>query len=67
MAKRNTFKIADLKPLVQESLNSITADNWKNAVRHSEGLQVNDEQRDMVIDHYLDSFTITLSSDEESS
>ncbi|XP_045132189.1 uncharacterized protein LOC123516652 [Portunus trituberculatus] len=34
VAKRNTFKIANLKPLVQESLNSITADNWKNAVRH---------------------------------
>lgn len=47
VAKRNAFKMADLKPLVHESFNNITSDNWKNDVRHAEKLQEDDEKRCM--------------------
>lgn len=66
VAKRNTFKLADLKPLVNEALNHVTSENWRKAVLHAEKLQWDDTQRDVVIDHFFYSFVITLeSSDEE--
>lgn len=68
VAKRNKFKIADLKLLAREALNSVTSENWKNAVTHAENIQAKDAARDVVIDHFIDSFVITLtSSDEDSS
>ncbi|XP_050707116.1 uncharacterized protein LOC126992421 [Eriocheir sinensis] len=64
---RNKFKIADLKPLTHEAINSITKENWKNAVAHAERIQEEDARKDVVIDKFVDSFVITLtSSDEES-
>lgn len=68
VANRNTFKIADLKPLIQESLQHVTKENWTNAVRHAEKLQSDDAARDIVTDNFIDSFIITpTSSDEDSS
>ena len=66
VARRNNFKLADLKPTVDEALNHITSENWRKAVAHAEKLQADDTQRDVVIDHFIDSFIITLeSSDDE--
>ncbi|XP_066944539.1 uncharacterized protein [Macrobrachium rosenbergii] len=68
VAKRNNFKMADLKPLVKEAIQSVTAENWANAVKHSENLQIADAAKDICIDKYIDSFVIELrSSDDEDS
>ena len=68
MSKRNTFKIADLKPLIEESIKIVTKENWRDAIKHAEKLQSDDAERDVVIDNFIDSFIITLtSSDEDSS
>lgn len=65
VSKRNNFKLADLKPLVNEALNNVTTENWRKAVAHAEKLQDDDTQRDVVIDHFIDSFIITLTSSDE--
>ncbi|XP_066950811.1 uncharacterized protein [Macrobrachium rosenbergii] len=68
VAKRNNFKMADLKPLVKEAIQSVTAENLANAVKHSENLQIADAAKDICIDKYIDSFVIELrSSDDEDS
>ena len=38
IAKKNTFKMVELKTLLQEALNSVTQENWANAVRHAKQL-----------------------------
>ena len=61
---------ADLRPLVLEAIKNVTPENWKAAVGHAEQLQTDDAARDIVIDRFIDSFIITLtssSSDEDSS
>ena len=68
VAKRNTFKIADLKMLIQDAIDSITVENWRNVVEHTEKLQADDARRDVAVDQFIDSFIINLtSSDEEDS
>lgn len=67
VARKNTFKIADLKPLAQEAINSITKENWTSAVAHAEKLQADDARRDVVIDKYVDSFIVTPSDDDSDS
>lgn len=67
VAKRNKFKIATLKDLTQEALHNVTGENWKNAVTHAEKIQDDDTARDIVIDHFVDSFIISLTSDDDSS
>jgi len=68
VSKRNTFKIADIKSLMEDSLKKVTKENWRDAVKHAEKLQSDDAERDVVIDNFIDSFIITLtSSDEDSS
>lgn len=67
IAKRNTFKMADLKPLVKEAVNHVTAHNWMQAVQHAEQLQEEDAKQDIAVDRFVDSFIISLSdsSDDE--
>ena len=65
VSKRNTFKKADIKPLIHEAVEKITAENWRNAVRHAEQIQADDAKRDVVIENYIDSFEITLTSSDE--
>jgi len=67
VAKRNTFKIAELKPLIQEAMEKITPENWRNAVHHAEKLHQADLERDVAVDKYIDSFIITMSSSDEDS
>ncbi|XP_066965438.1 uncharacterized protein [Macrobrachium rosenbergii] len=70
ISKRNNFKMADLKLLVNEAMASVTTENWANAVNHAERLQAEDAKNDVYIDKFVDSFITTLessdSSDEES-
>ncbi|XP_064100794.1 uncharacterized protein LOC135211413 [Macrobrachium nipponense] len=68
IAKRNDFKMANLSELTKEALDTVPPENWENAVRHAEQLQVEDAAKDILIDKYIDSFIVSLdSSDEESS
>ena len=60
--------MTDLKQLVDESLNEVTAEDWEGAVRHAEQVQDNDARSDIAIEHFVESFIINLedaSDDEE--
>ena len=61
VAKNNNFKMADFKILVKESRNNVTPQNWMQAVNHAEQLQEEDAKQGIAVDHFLDSFIITLS------
>ncbi|XP_066958850.1 uncharacterized protein [Macrobrachium rosenbergii] len=67
IAKKNTFKLADLKILVQEAVNNVTAENWKNAAEHVGKIQEEDARQDAAVDKLVDSFVINIadSSDDE--
>lgn len=65
VAKRNNFKMADLKLLVKEALSCVSAENWAQAVRHAEDLQEKDAQSDIAVEHFVESFVINI--DDESS
>lgn len=67
VAQRNTFKMADLKPLLKEALRNVTPQNWMEAVRHAEQLQNQDARQDIAVDFAHDPLIIDLSesSDEE--
>lgn len=67
IAKRNTFKVAELKLLVKEALSIVTPENWKQAVKHAENLQEQDAKQDIAVDKFVESFVINIeqSSDDE--
>ena len=67
IAKQNKFKMADLKHLVEMSLNEVSANDWDAAVRHAEKLQDKDSLSDLAIENFIESFIIHLdeTSDEE--
>lgn len=68
IAKKNNFKMADLKPLVKEVQLQVTPFNWASAVKHAEQLHADDVKLDRAVDHKIDSFTINISdqsSDDE--
>lgn len=56
-----------MMPLINEALGTITAENWRNAVTHSEQIQAGDMKRDLVIENFVDSFNITLTSSDDDS
>ena len=45
VAKRNTFKLASFKPLIEESITRITMENWRDAVKLAENFQTEDVER----------------------
>ncbi|XP_066965440.1 uncharacterized protein [Macrobrachium rosenbergii] len=65
VAKKNTFKVADLKILVQEALNNVTEENWKNAVGHVEKIQKEDAHLDLAVDELVDTFNIGIADSSE--
>ena len=65
VAKRNDFKMANLKPLLQEALQQVTKENWSNAVRHVKNLQIEDSEGDNAAEHLLESFTINIASSDD--
>ncbi|XP_045105636.1 uncharacterized protein LOC123501111 [Portunus trituberculatus] len=67
VAKINTFKLASLKPLIEESITRIRKENWKDAIKHAEKLQTEDTARDVVVDGYIDTLIITFTPDDEDS
>ncbi|XP_064083062.1 uncharacterized protein LOC135199076 [Macrobrachium nipponense] len=65
VAKRNTFKMADLTSLLQEALSCVTAENWKNAVTHVENIIIKDTENDVAVNQFVDSFVIEVTSSDE--
>ena len=67
IAKKNNFKMANLKVLVKEALSLITPQKWMEAVRHAEQVQDEDARQDIAAEHFVESFVvnITESSDDE--
>uniref|UniRef100_A0A0P4VTN2 Tc1-like transposase DDE domain-containing protein n=1 Tax=Scylla olivacea TaxID=85551 RepID=A0A0P4VTN2_SCYOL len=67
IAKKNTFKMANLKVLVTEALSLITPQTWKKAVGHTEKIHDEDNQQDVAAENFVESFVINITecSDEE--
>ena len=58
--------MANIKILLTEALSHVTVENWKNAVKHVQNVMIQETEDDFYINHFVDSFVITLeSSDEE--
>lgn len=53
VAKKNNFKMADLKHLVKEALLGVTPLNWAQAVKHAEQLQTDDANLNRAVDQKL--------------
>ncbi|XP_064122696.1 uncharacterized protein LOC135226945 [Macrobrachium nipponense] len=59
VAKKNNFKMADLKALLHEALNSVTQENWSNAFRHVETIILNDTAN-VSINNFVEEFMINI-------
>ena len=65
--RNTTFKMAELKVLVNEALSSITSQNWTDAVKHVDLEMKEDSKKDIVVEKYFESFinNVTESSDSD--
>lgn len=71
VARNNTtFKMVDVKKLLQEALKNITPEKWKNCISHVKKEEIKLGGLDNNIDKTIDSFIINVTgetSSEESS
>ena len=51
---------ANMKLLIHETMIKTKAENWKNVVIRLGKIQADGRERDVTIDHFIDSFIITL-------
>lgn len=68
VAKKNNYRMADLKLLVKQALDQVTPYNWMKAVQHTDELIANDANHSIAIDNFVHSFIINIeddSSDDE--
>ncbi|XP_068247960.1 uncharacterized protein [Palaemon carinicauda] len=65
VAKKNYFRMDNLKPLLQEALQQVSKENWSNAVKHMRNLQRKDCELDDAAEHLLDSFIINIGSSDD--
>ncbi|XP_068224656.1 uncharacterized protein [Palaemon carinicauda] len=65
IAKKKAFKMASLKPLLQEALQQVSKQNWSNAVKYMRNLQRKDCELEDVAEHLLDSFVIIIGSSDD--
>lgn len=65
LSKRNNFNVSDPKSLVKEALDSVTPEDWMNAVQQTEHFLEVDAKQDRAVDDFLDSFQINSSDDSE--
>lgn len=61
--KNNTFKISDVRRLLDEALDKATIDDWKKCVRHAEKLQEEDYRKECIRDVTTQNVIINLESD----
>lgn len=62
--KNNTFKINDVKKLLEDAINSVTIDDWRKCVRHAENLQEEDFHKEGLRDDHLQRIVVNLREDE---
>lgn len=65
-SKNTTFKLADVKVLLEQAMNNVTPDNWSNVVRHVLKLEDKFREADMIMEN-IPELVIHLGSDESSS
>jgi len=67
VAELNTiFKIVDVEKLVNEVIDSVTAENWKRCVKHCEKLQDYDFIKEGLRNEILEPIILTINPDEKS-
>lgn len=66
-SKNVTFKLKDLKNLLPEALNKITAENWRNCENHTIKEENKMKELDQIIDHVTDQLIIHVGEDSSSS
>jgi transposase len=66
-ARNKTFKIKDVRKLLEEALCRVTVDNWKKCVEHAEKLQEEDFVKEGVRDDTIQELIINLREDSDSS
>ena len=65
--KNNTFKIKDVRKLLEEALLNVSVDDWKKCVQHAEKLQEEDFIKSGIRDEVIEKIVINLRDDSESS
>ncbi|XP_066969106.1 uncharacterized protein [Macrobrachium rosenbergii] len=65
VSQRNNFKMADLRPLMQEAIQKVTKENWANAIKHVKKLQMEDSEGDDYVEHLMESFVIELRTSDD--
>ncbi|XP_066949357.1 uncharacterized protein [Macrobrachium rosenbergii] len=65
VAKRNYFKMANLKPLLQEALQQVTKENRSNAVKHVQDVKIEDSEGDDDAEYLFESFMINIVSSDD--
>lgn len=64
--KNNTFKINDVKKLLEEAIKKVTVDDWQKCVRHAENLQEADFIKEGLRDENLQRMVVNLRDDDSS-
>ncbi|XP_031352063.1 uncharacterized protein LOC116177270 [Photinus pyralis] len=64
VARNNTtFKMKDLHPLFQQAVEHVTAENWKNAIRHAQSEEEKMWQIDILMDIVVEPLVIHVGDD----
>lgn len=67
VARNNkTFKMKDLHTLFQQALNNVTAENWRNAIRHAKGEEEKLWQVDNLMEVRIEQLQINVGDDSSS-
>lgn len=64
--KNTTFKMADVKKLLQEALNNISAEKWQNCISHVKKEETKLGTLDNNVDKTVDSFIINVTGETSS-
>lgn len=65
--KNKTFKIKDVRKLLEEALLNVTVDDWKKCVKHAEELQEDDFVKSGIRDDATERIVINLQDDSQES
>ncbi|GBN61065.1 hypothetical protein AVEN_26428-1 [Araneus ventricosus] len=65
--KDKSFKIKDVRKLLDEALLNVTVDDWKKCIKHADKLQEEDFAESGTIDDAIERIVIKLQDDSESS
>lgn len=63
--RNNTFKLADVERLMNDAIDRVTVDDWKNCVKHAERLQDEDFRKEIGRDEILERIVINIGDDSD--